>query len=95
MVLCTSWCGGLYQDAQNWLIAQLGFDPVKINRNTKHTRSAQFGGGGCQVEMICRLLYENASVYLDRKYQKFIEVCNRSPNKRKQRQQQKETNALL
>ena len=33
-------------------------------------------GGNLQTYRVMNLLYRNANIYLDRKYEKYLELCN-------------------
>jgi predicted DNA-binding ribbon-helix-helix protein len=65
----------LIADYQRWLILNAGLGETKLIR--RGIVSVVEYTGGVQVERIARLLYEDAAVFLDRKFMAYQELCHR------------------
>ena len=66
-------------DLQTWIVCNAG---VSVTKLFDHGRAQTVRyTGGTQIERICRLLYEGATVYLDRKYAIYQQVLVRRREK--------------
>ena len=63
---------------QHWLIAHANVGKTKLSRArcVSDVSSVRYTGGP-QIERIARLLYEGATVFLDRKYQSYLTLLRR------------------
>ena len=63
---------------QNWLMPRAKVSKAKIltPKNSPPSRSLRYTGGP-QIERICRVLYQDATLYLPRKYERFQQLLAR------------------
>lgn len=61
----------------NYIKEKLGFSANKYykRKDYQEVMSLEFGGN-LKTQKILDLLYKNATIYLDRKYQRYLDLCN-------------------
>ena len=61
----------------NYIKEKLGFSTNKYykRKDYQEVMSLEFGGN-LKTQKILDLLYKNATIYLDRKYQRYLDLCN-------------------
>lgn len=61
----------------NYIEEKLGFSANKYykRKNYQEVMSLEFGGN-LKTQKILDLLYKNATIYLNRKYQRYLDLCN-------------------
>ena len=61
----------------NYIKENLGFSASKYYKRKDHQKvmSLEFGGN-IKTQKILDLLYKNANIYLDRKYKRYLDLCN-------------------
>lgn len=61
----------------NYIKEKLGFSANKYYKRKDYQKvmSLEFGGN-LKTQKILDLLYKNATIYLDRKYQRYLDLCN-------------------
>ncbi|KKM97613.1 hypothetical protein LCGC14_1166270 [marine sediment metagenome] len=70
---------GFIKEFQNWLVQRAAVKPTKLRQvDCSADVSSLRYTGGPQIERIMRLLYDGANDYLDRKYDRFMELLGRS-----------------
>ena len=66
------------RDYQRWLMRRVGVRATKLDEHTRCPLLIMKYGGGCQVQAIGDHLYENATIYLPRKYELYQQISKRN-----------------